>query len=128
MISALFIWEAPPASREPSAFVSQPAIPIEGTAHGLAWGRCEVDERATAWRVPMTVDMPRVLPVTAMASPFATTLAVFERRAFFGGPLGPRGSVVFVLDGLDVERVAEVLPAMLERAEDYRATMGGLWR
>lgn len=95
----------------PSPFVSQPDITVEGTAEGLAWGRCEVDERQSECLVRVAVEMPRVGegPLTMPDAP----LAMFRRHHFRGGPLGARALVVFVRDGLDVERVARALPEIL---------------
>lgn len=113
---ALFVWEAPPRrdallACTPPPFASQPDIPVEGSAEGLAWGHCEADERASAWRVLMTVEMPRVGdgPLAVPDAPFA----IFRRYRFRGRPLGDAVEV-FAREGLDVERVAMVLPEILQ--------------
>lgn len=96
---AVRAWEPPP-------FVSQPDIPVEGHRGGLSWGRLDVPEHAPAWRVLMTTEP---VPMSYGASPFLRAdTAVFQRQRFHG-----TDAAVFVHDGLDVERVAAVLPVML---------------
>jgi hypothetical protein len=96
---ALRAWSPPP-------FVSQPDIPVEGHRDGLSWGRIDVSEHAPAWRVLMTTEP---VSVSYGASPFLRAdTAVFQRHRFRG-----TDAAVFVHDGLDVERVAAVLPVML---------------
>ncbi len=90
----------------PPPFVSQPDIPVEGHRDGLSWGRIDVSEHAPAWRVLMTTEP---VSVSYGASPFLRAdTAVFQRHRFRG-----TDAAVFVHDGLDVERVAAVLPVML---------------
>lgn len=95
---AIRAWEPPP-------FVPQPDIPIDGHRDGLSWGCLDVPWDAYAWRVLMTTEP---VPVSYVALSIRADTAIFQRQRFHG-----TDAAVFVREGLDVERVASVLPVML---------------
>ena len=97
----------------PSPFVSQPDIPVDGTADGLAWGRCEVSERAVVWCARMTVELPRVRGLADEAPMLEETPSAVFKRHRFRSDLVVNGIDIFVRDGIDVERVAMMLPEIL---------------
>lgn len=96
---ALRAWSPPP-------FVARPDIAVEGHRDGISWGRLDVPWDAYAWRVLMTTEPILVRPGDR-PRPIAPP-AIFQRQRFHG-----TDAAVFVHDGLDVERVAAVLPVML---------------
>lgn len=110
---ALFAWEV--TSAEPGVFVSQPNIPIAGTADGIAWGHLRVPADRTAWLVPMTVDpVPVRLSLLVVGCAGVTlTMTPFYEREFWLYRSGARSRVrVFVCNGTDPEKVAAVLDQM----------------
>jgi len=100
---ALRAWTPPP-------FVSQPDLPVKGHRDGLAWAVVDVPPDVRMWRVPMTAEWDLARCDTPPLT-FVAHLACFLRHRFRA-----IDAAIFVLDGLDVERVATVLERIARAA------------